>query len=59
LLAEADVLFVATPHRAYRELPPIEGKLVIDVWSCLQRTAQPAAAPTPEVTTTVPVATGA
>lgn len=36
VLAEADALFVATPHRVYRELPPIEGKLVIDVWGCLQ-----------------------
>jgi UDP-N-acetyl-D-mannosaminuronic acid dehydrogenase len=36
VLSEADALFVATPHRVYRELPPIEGKLVIDVWSCLR-----------------------
>jgi UDP-N-acetyl-D-mannosaminuronic acid dehydrogenase len=36
VLAEADALFVATPHRIYRQLPPIEGKLVIDVWHCLQ-----------------------
>jgi UDP-N-acetyl-D-mannosaminuronic acid dehydrogenase len=36
VLAEADALFVATPHRLYRELPPIEGKLVVDVWGCLQ-----------------------
>lgn len=44
VLAEADVLFVATPHRAYRELPPIEGKLIIDVWNCLRRAEAPAAA---------------
>lgn len=37
VLAEADVLFVATPHRLYRQLPPIEGKLTIDVWGCLQQ----------------------
>jgi UDP-N-acetyl-D-mannosaminuronic acid dehydrogenase len=37
VLAEADVLFVATPHLLYRQLPPIEGKLVIDVWACLQQ----------------------
>jgi UDP-N-acetyl-D-mannosaminuronic acid dehydrogenase len=37
VLAEADALFVATPHRIYRQLPPIEGKLVIDVWRCLQQ----------------------
>ena len=36
VLAEADVIFVATPHRCYRTLPPIEGKAVIDIWSCLQ-----------------------
>jgi UDP-N-acetyl-D-mannosaminuronic acid dehydrogenase len=36
VLAEADVLFVATPHQCYRRLPPIEGKAVIDIWSCLQ-----------------------
>jgi UDP-N-acetyl-D-mannosaminuronic acid dehydrogenase len=44
VLAEADVLFVATPHKAYRQLPPIEGKLVIDVWNCLRRAEAPAAA---------------
>ncbi|MBW8876914.1 MAG: nucleotide sugar dehydrogenase [Acidobacteria bacterium] len=37
VLAESDVLFVATPHAAYRRLPPITGKRVIDVWSCLQK----------------------
>ena len=36
VLAESDVLFVATPHQCYRKLPPIEGKAVIDIWSCLQ-----------------------
>jgi UDP-N-acetyl-D-mannosaminuronic acid dehydrogenase len=36
VLAEADVLFVATPHQCYRKLPPIAGKAVIDIWSCLQ-----------------------
>ncbi len=36
VLAEAEVLFVATPHRAYRclKLPP--EKVVIDVWGCLR-----------------------
>jgi UDP-N-acetyl-D-mannosaminuronic acid dehydrogenase len=33
VLAEADVLFVATPHREYRELRVPEGKLLFDVWS--------------------------
>jgi UDP-N-acetyl-D-mannosaminuronic acid dehydrogenase len=37
VLAEADVLFVATPHRLYRQLPPVEGKLIVDVWGCLQQ----------------------
>jgi UDP-N-acetyl-D-mannosaminuronic acid dehydrogenase len=32
VLAEADVLFVATPHERYRGLPPPAGKLVIDIW---------------------------
>src|SRR5258707_211121 len=42
VLAEADVLFVATPHAAYRTLPPQEGKTVIDVWGCLPKLSQPA-----------------
>jgi len=41
VLAESDILFVATPHRAYRDLPPIAGKRVIDVWNCLQKPAAP------------------
>lgn len=40
VLAESDVLFVATPHRCYRDLPPPGGKLVIDIWNCLQPTSQ-------------------
>jgi UDP-N-acetyl-D-mannosaminuronic acid dehydrogenase len=36
VLAESDILFVATPHEAYRRLPPITGKRVVDVWNCLQ-----------------------
>jgi UDP-N-acetyl-D-mannosaminuronic acid dehydrogenase len=36
VLAEASVLFVATPHAEYRRLPPVSGKVVIDVWNCLQ-----------------------
>jgi len=35
VLAEAGVIFVATPHEQYRRLPPLQGKTVIDVWSCL------------------------
>lgn len=37
VLAEAGVLFVATPHACYRALPPQTGKTVIDVWSCLPK----------------------
>jgi len=33
VVAEADVLFLATPHRAYRELQIPSGKLLFDVWS--------------------------
>ncbi|MEO8504979.1 MAG: nucleotide sugar dehydrogenase [Acidobacteriota bacterium] len=35
VLAEADVLFVATPHAEYRRLGPFPGKVVIDIWNCL------------------------
>lgn len=44
VLAEGDVLFVATPHQCYRQLPPIEGKVVIDIWGCLRTPGIPAAA---------------
>ena len=33
VVAEADVLFLATPHSVYRELRIPEGKRLIDVWS--------------------------
>lgn len=36
VLAEADVLFVATPHRAYRNLTFRPDQLVLDVWNCTQ-----------------------
>jgi len=45
VLAEADVLFVATPHPAYRELSPPPGKVVIDIWNCLRGRAEPALRP--------------
>jgi UDP-N-acetyl-D-mannosaminuronic acid dehydrogenase len=35
VLAEADVLFLATPHRQYRTLAVPAGKVVIDIWGCL------------------------
>ena len=41
VLAESNVLFVATPHAVYRQLPPQEGKTVIDVWSCLRTAGEP------------------
>jgi UDP-N-acetyl-D-mannosaminuronic acid dehydrogenase len=44
VLAESSVLFVATPHRVYRQLPPQEGKTVIDVWNCLPKAAATAPA---------------
>ena len=44
VLAEADVLFVATPHRAYRGLAIRPEVCVVDVWSCLGRPPVAAAA---------------
>ncbi len=35
VLADADVLFLATPHRAYRELRIPPGKVLYDVWNCV------------------------
>jgi UDP-N-acetyl-D-mannosaminuronic acid dehydrogenase len=35
VIDESDVLFVATPHRAYRGLRVPPEKLVVDVWSCI------------------------
>jgi UDP-N-acetyl-D-mannosaminuronic acid dehydrogenase len=35
LVAEADVYFVATPHKVYRTLSLPPGRLVIDVWNAL------------------------
>ena len=34
VLAESDVLFLATPHRAYRGLRVPHGRKVYDVWNC-------------------------
>jgi UDP-N-acetyl-D-mannosaminuronic acid dehydrogenase len=39
LLAEAEVLFVATPHRAYRGLAVPAGRVVIDVWNIVRPAA--------------------
>jgi UDP-N-acetyl-D-mannosaminuronic acid dehydrogenase len=35
VLVESDVLFVATPHRAYRGLRVPHGRKVYDVWNCI------------------------
>lgn len=37
VVAESDILFVATPHEAYRSLRLPAGKRVYDPWSCLGR----------------------
>jgi UDP-N-acetyl-D-mannosaminuronic acid dehydrogenase len=42
VVAESDILFVATPHKAYRQVQVPEGKAVIDIWNCLPRATPPA-----------------
>jgi UDP-N-acetyl-D-mannosaminuronic acid dehydrogenase len=37
VLDEADVIFVGTPHKAYRGLKVAAGKTVVDVWNCLAK----------------------
>ncbi len=37
LMQQADVLFVSTPHKAYRTLTPRPSQIVIDVWNCLPK----------------------
>lgn len=41
VLAEADVLFLATPHTLYRDLPIRPGVVVIDVWNHLHPRESP------------------
>ena len=42
VLAEADLLFVATPHACYRRLAPrLAGKLVIDIWGVAGQPGSP------------------
>jgi UDP-N-acetyl-D-mannosaminuronic acid dehydrogenase len=36
VIREADVLFLATPHRAYRGLRIPEGKVLYDVWNWIE-----------------------
>jgi UDP-N-acetyl-D-mannosaminuronic acid dehydrogenase len=40
VIAESDVIFIATPHKRYRELVIPPGKVVIDVWSCVPQRRQ-------------------
>ncbi len=35
LVAESDILIVATPHREYAELRVPADKAVVDIWNCL------------------------
>jgi UDP-N-acetyl-D-mannosaminuronic acid dehydrogenase len=35
VLKEADVLFLAVPHKVYRELKPRKDQIVIDPWNCI------------------------
>jgi UDP-N-acetyl-D-mannosaminuronic acid dehydrogenase len=37
VLKRADVLFVATPHKPYKQMKIPKSKLVIDVWNCLKK----------------------
>jgi UDP-N-acetyl-D-mannosaminuronic acid dehydrogenase len=37
VLAESEVLIVATPHAEYRALQIPEGRIVVDLWNCLPR----------------------
>jgi UDP-N-acetyl-D-mannosaminuronic acid dehydrogenase len=45
VLLEADVLFIATPHKAYRGLDVAAGKIVIDVWNIAQQSSDDVEAP--------------
>lgn len=36
VLSDADVIFVCTPHKEYRQLQMPSGKLVIDIWNCVK-----------------------
>ncbi len=44
VLANSDVVFVATPHQQYAELVLPADKIVVDVWQCVSRAAIPFAA---------------
>ncbi|HVT03404.1 MAG TPA: nucleotide sugar dehydrogenase [Thermoanaerobaculia bacterium] len=36
LVASSDVVFIGAPHRAYRQLRLRPGKILVDVWSCVE-----------------------
>ena len=36
VIAESDVIFIATPHRVYRDLEFPDTTLVVDVWNCVK-----------------------
>ena len=42
VIAESDVLFVATPHPDYRGLGPWPDKTVVDIWNCLSPASESA-----------------
>jgi UDP-N-acetyl-D-mannosaminuronic acid dehydrogenase len=44
VVAESDILIVATPHREYRELQIPDGKIVVDIWGCLPGAGRPESA---------------
>jgi UDP-N-acetyl-D-mannosaminuronic acid dehydrogenase len=37
VMQEAEVLFLAVPHKVYRELKPRKDQVVIDPWNCVQK----------------------
>ncbi|HEY1378390.1 MAG TPA: nucleotide sugar dehydrogenase [Gemmataceae bacterium] len=41
VLAQSDVLFVATPHKAYRDLAIPPGRVVVDVWNVVKKAPNP------------------
>src|SRR5207237_10415372 len=46
VMSRANVLFIATPHKAYKKLVIPDGKVVIDLWSCVSRTGSSSRAAT-------------
>ena len=44
VLEEADALFVGAPHRVYRSLRIPQGKVLIDIWNCVDQGPGPSPA---------------